>query len=1041
MKEIRNAIGGLIVLFLLLAAAKSSAQSAQYEFFSINDGLSDRRVNDVLIAQDGYLWIGTPTGLNRFDGYNFVTISDQVPSAAGDTLSRSKIERIHEDAGGNLVIVYENFYGYFDILNPRTFEITKVELLPSQGIEGHPRVITTDALGRIFVVTIDLKSGTRLYEMIETGFVEVFHQADVWETTHASVHLVAMRNGRFLLYDVEHGMRFYSATGELLYPLDINPYVRDNPTIASRFPNLYFLQEDMQGRVFFSFFNQEGIFYFSEETGQPIRFMPFPQDAYYTNVGQDRVGNVLFLQSRPRGDYPYAEGIWGVMSDGKVVDYSEFLSPGDYVSCLGGAPFDRTLFLGVDTGLKLIQTRYVNVGVYLFEPNLNADEWGPIMRGITPDSAGSVYLMEEIDQVYRFDPRGGVLDTIYLHDEITGELIDFHCGFDLVYDRRGYLWLIGCTPDRAAGRLFRYDLRECNVRTYPYPERFTSLSYGPDSLLYLGTGELQSDGERVLVFDPISQRFRDPPGDKLSALSLPNLVHYLFWDSRQDLWIGTRGNGLYQYVSAEDKLIHHNDLPGSRRFRGSRINVIYEDSKRRIWVGGEEGLFIRKPSDQTWDHYTQADGLSDNIVAGILQDSSGHYWVTTFNGLNSFDYDDTKQFGRYYSNDGLSHDEFNRFSFHVDRLGNLILGTINGFNVIQPRDLVTNRISPRVQINQITKYGDERKDLLVGLEGSEELVIDPSENSFTIQFSLPDYTHPSRNRFEAQLLGWDDDVVDLNTQHTLRYNNLPAGRYTLLIRGSDPNGNVNPDPLVMPIVVRNYFYERWWVQVIAVLLILGLIVYSVQDRLRGKLREERLRTQLSSDLHDEVSGLLAGIKMQSELLQHRTQDEQLRNGLSTVGEASTKAMLKMSDVIWSIDSRFDSVGDLLSKMQEHADDVLLPIGIRYSFVAKGLEPSQHVPANIRQDLYFIYKEAINNIAKHAEEATQVQIELGNYGTNFKMHIRDNGKGKEDGVKVPARSRNSQGMSNLRMRAKRLAAQLEILIDNGYTIVLSMRRFV
>ena len=424
-----------------------------------------------------------------------------------------------------------------------------------------------------------------------------------------------------------------------------------------------------------------------------------------------------------------------------------------------------------------------------------------------------------------------------------------------------------------------------------------------------------------------------------------------------------------------------------------------------------------------------------------MQDSSGNYWVTTFNGLNSFDYDDTKQFGRYYSNDGLSHDEFNRFSFHVDRLGNLILGTINGFNVIQPRDLVTNRISPRVQINQITKYGNERKDLLVGLDGSEELVIDPSENSFTIQFSLPDYTHPSRNRFEAQLMGWDDEVVDLNTQHTLRYNNLPAGRYTLMIRGSDPNGNVNPAPLLLPIVVRNYFYERWWVQVIGVLLIVGLIVYSVQDRLRGKLREERLRTQLSSDLHDEVSGLLAGIKMQSELLQHRTQDEQLRNGLSTVGEASTKAMLKMSDVIWSIDSRFDSVGDLLSKMQEHADDVLLPIGIRYSFVAKGLEPSQHVPANIRQDLYFIYKEAINNIAKHAEEATQVQIELGNYGTNFKMHIRDNGKGKENGVKVPARSRNSQGMSNLRMRAKRLAAQLEILIDNGYTIVLSMRRFV
>jgi streptogramin lyase len=210
---------------------------------------------------------------------------------------------------------------------------------------------------------------------------------------------------------------------------------------------------------------------------------------------------------------------------------------------------------------------------------------------------------------------------------------------------------------------------------------------------------LDANSDRILLFDPVAERFLEPPGEELRTFSLPNYVRYAFWDSRGTFWIGTRGNGLFQYLPETDKLIHHNSLPGNRRFSDYRVNVIFEDRKQRIWVGGEEGIFILNPQDGRWDHYDQSDGLSDNIVAGIVQDSSGHIWVSTFNGLNSFDYEGSKQFGRYYSNDGLSHDEFNRFSFHIDRLGNLIMGTINGFNVIHPQDLITDRVSPMVKID------------------------------------------------------------------------------------------------------------------------------------------------------------------------------------------------------------------------------------------------------------------------------------------------------------------------------------------------------
>jgi signal transduction histidine kinase len=237
--------------------------------------------------------------------------------------------------------------------------------------------------------------------------------------------------------------------------------------------------------------------------------------------------------------------------------------------------------------------------------------------------------------------------------------------------------------------------------------------------------------------------------------------------------------------------------------------------------------------------------------------------------------------------------------------------------------------------------------------------------------------------------------------------------------------------------VRQYVFERTWFQLLVVLVIAGLFFFILQARLRERLRNERLRTQLSSDIHDEVSGLLAGITLQAELLQGRTDDETLQGKLRAVGEAGRHAMSKMSDVIWSIDSRRDTIGNLLQRMQEHADEVLLPLDIRYDFTAEGFTHDRELAGNLRQDIYFIFKEAINNIAKHSQ-ATQVTIELEQFGQQFEMFIRDNGGGKQQPSERP-RAKSGQGMDNMRMRAARINASLDVDYRGGYTLTLRRRR--
>ena len=146
----------------------------------------------------------------------------------------------------------------------------------------------------------------------------------------------------------------------------------------------------------------------------------------------------------------------------------------------------------------------------------------------------------------------------------------------------------------------------------------------------------------------------------------------------------------------------------------------------------------------------------------------------------------------------------------------------------------------------------------------------------------------------------------------------------------------------------------------------------------------------------------------------------------------------MSDVIWSIDSRRDRLRELINRMEEHADEVLLPIEIRYHLETHQMETDGPIPANIRQNIYFIYKEAINNVAKHAQ-ATHVDIWMGNRGNHFELLIKDDGVG--DGENTTKKGKKGQGLANLRMRAQRLGAELSILSGDGFTIHLRMKKFL
>jgi signal transduction histidine kinase len=206
-------------------------------------------------------------------------------------------------------------------------------------------------------------------------------------------------------------------------------------------------------------------------------------------------------------------------------------------------------------------------------------------------------------------------------------------------------------------------------------------------------------------------------------------------------------------------------------------------------------------------------------------------------------------------------------------------------------------------------------------------------------------------------------------------------------------------------------------------------MYAVfQYRLEQALKVERLRVKISSDLHDDVGGMLSGLAMQTELLE-LTANEDTKPKLARVAEMSRSAMSRMRDTVWAIDARKDTLADLIDRMREHAEETLAPRNIQYSINTSSLELKRSLTTDVRQSLYLIYKEAITNVAKHSSGDT-VNIDLGERQGKLEMSIHDNGDVQQKAYKT-----TGAGQSNMRMRAASIGAELLVDTTKGFRIQL------
>lgn len=1023
-----------LVLFVLVLSSSynSHAQQLIYEHFGIREGIASRTIRDIVFDADGLVWIATANGLNRFDGYQFITFSSHYNQAGRERLSQSNIKKLGKTADGQILIFYQDLYSSFDIINPNTFEVKRIEV--SLSVKGEPRSLHLSPEGQVYIFSKTPRSSSiTKYDPVQQTFENIIATTEAWEKLHPSVQFIPCADG-FLVFDQQNQLRLI--TQEQIYPIDA--------PLSNKIKDINFLYQDRNQRTWLSFQGMKGVYTFDQQNKKLQLFNALAIDKIYANVWEDQVGNLLFNQVQQLGTQNISKGLFCVQLNGEIINFEHLIKAGEFIYTISSPNFFHSVLIGTDTGLIVAQNSISRVVQYLTK-NIDDAKRGYSMRGMCSDKEGNIYFGREVSRFYKLNTESQTIDTLQLYDPL-GATYEYSSSQGIAYDSSGYLWLpTSQRASRAPGILVQYDIENCTNTNYIYNDYFTAYALDKKQL-WLGARKINGSSSLV-YFDIEEKKFHVFSDNEDRNPFINTHIRFILPTVNNELWIGTE-NGLFRVNTKSKQWEHY--IKGRHSLFPNAIEVPLADNSiyalhlkaqdSILWLGTLNGLNKFDIAKNEWELYTTTHGLASNSVASILPGKDEALWIGTYDGLTYLtpNRNDSRCF---FSIDGFSHNEFNRFSAIIDQDSLYYFGGVNGVNAFKPDKLLEHRAIPKTVITSFSYYDNKIDSTITqycNLKSCpSDFTIEPSVKYFSFDFTLPIYMPEIDNQFRYKIGKDSQEWIYLNSEHNLRFNDLRAGKYSIFIQGADPSGNWSSDSFRINLNVKQVVYRRLWFVSLMLLIAALSIYFLLRYRLEEKLRMERLRTQLASDLHDEVSGLLAGISLQSELLRSQVESEKLDLKLQNIRQASQRAMSKMSDVIWSIDSRRDRMEDLINRMKEHAEEVLLPLNIRYELHTHAIETKASIPANIRQNLYFIYKEAINNVAKHSD-AKLVKIILKNSTQHFYMNITDNGTNAHE--PKTKNKRKGQGLSNLKMRAQRLDAHLEIIASSNYIIKLKMKKF-
>lgn len=486
-------------------------------------------------------------------------------------------------------------------------------------------------------------------------------------------------------------------------------------------------------------------------------------------------------------------------------------------------------------------------------------------------------------------------------------------------------------------------------------------------------------------------------------------------DGNGAVWIGFQRGGLARYRDGRTILFTEGDgLPG-----GS-VRALHLDAARRLWIATSRGGVARidVPADEKPRFVTfgLAQGLSSEVASSLAEDQWGRIYAGTERGLDRIE-PATGNVQHFTANDGLNHGVVEA-SFR-DRNGDLWFGAGEGLSWLRPAR-EPPKSPPTVRITRVTLDGIRQPVAELG----EALVKLPEAGReaapLEIDFAGIDYAPGGKLRYQYRLDGVDRDWSAPSDQRSVVLARLPGGAYRFEVRAIANDGTVGTKAAEVRFTVLPPLWRQPGVLLLLALGVLALAWTFHRNRLRSALAVERVRMRVATDLHDDIGADLSEIAILSELAGKRDESERAPL-LREIGASARRLVDTLGDIVWSTDPSKDDLGSVIQRIRHFASNALESRGISWRLTVPEKLGTLTLDPERRRQIFLILKEAVTNVARHADCAhASLEITLG--ADTISIVVEDDGSGFDISSDAAA---SGHGLPSMRARAVSLGAEFRV----------------
>ncbi len=1045
----RDLLALTIALFVLPSLAR--AERLPIRAYTTADGLAHNTVNRIVRDSRGFLWFATDDGLSRFDGYTFTNYSVEhgLPHRrVMDLLETRNGELWVATFGGLVRFRPDGIAGdrvVYAAAADRTTPMFATVVPPDEDRRARALIALLESRdGTIWCGTqkglfrLDRGGGRVELRQVEIGlrqeYPEQGYVRDLAEDEHGSLWVVTP-SGLFRRWSDGTAAR-YGAPDLLGYrPLD---QYRHHDRERDHFHDL---MKDRHGRIWVGG-RSLGFFRLGadgsrrtptivEHHGYPDRLASWIEQVLETSDGRFWATSSLGLLELLRHEGP-------VESRLVVYNRSHGLTHQEPTALAEDASGNLWIGTWAAGAMKLTRSGFVTYGRH---------DGIATAADVFEDSSGGLYVLANIFKTGLAAPgRPRPDDDEYMmasFGRFNGRRFEwfvpgapFWWGWvgerSLMRTRNGEFWLA------SAHGLARYPpLPSFDAIRTAKPQRIFNMS---DGLPELQVYRMFEDARTDVWFSIISgtnglfrwTRATDTLQNMATVEGFPRIVDELpraFRDDHEgNVWVGLN-SGVARYRHGAFQFFQNaNGLPIGR------IVDIHADAARRLWLASSHAGLIRVDdpgADQpAFTRFTMGDGLSGNSLEAIVEDLHGRLYLATGRGIDQFD-PTTGAVKQFTTQDGLAAGMIMAAS--RDSTGALWFGTQTGLSRFMPAAPAPSA-APTILVTGVTVGGRRWPVSAVGETSIALADLRPGGHHLQIEFASLRFAAGERVRYQYRLEGSDADWGPLTSRRNVTFASFSPGAYRFLVRAVNADGVLSPQPAVVAFTVLPPIWQRWWFVTVFALATAAAALTFHRYRVARVLELERVRTHIATDLHDDVGANLTRIAILSEVArQQRGSGHPDRDApLSSIANIARESVATMSDIVWAINPERDTLREMVRRMRDHAEEVFESQDIRVMLDMPELADPMPLGVDIRRDLYLIFKEAVNNAARHSR-CSAVAIVLRADRGGLWLEVTDDGEGFDTDE-----SSEGNGLASMRRRAARLGASLDIFSGPGVGTSVSVR---